>query len=368
LTPPSDRDRIDRELAAFLDDSRRRDAANPHLRPLHDRAAGFVLRGGKRLRPRLALAGYRILAGRPDPPRPAWLAAASLELFHAFMLVHDDLIDDSPLRRDLPALHEALRLDDDAGRPGRAAHLALIAGDLLCALGHRLLARSGLEDAALGRAQRLVADVLIETGAGEALDVLYGDLPPGRLSESQVLDAYLRKTARYSVSGPLALGATLAGAPAATLAALRRFGDLLGLGYQIQNDLEALAQDPGLGPIPDLDAGKRTWLLWTAHRRLPPAGRAALLDALDGPPGPPRRARLFALIHDSGAPEAARARLDALRADAADALGDPSLTVAQRQAFLALVGLFAPATPPPADVPEALFLAPVPELIEKASA
>ena len=116
----------------------------------------FVLQGGKRLRPRLCLAGYRILTGRYEaPPRSVALASASLEVFHAFMLVHDDLIDGSVTRRDRPTLHEAVRRDldrpDGASERKRASDLGLIAGDLLFALGMRLLGRSGLDDASLGR-------------------------------------------------------------------------------------------------------------------------------------------------------------------------------------------------------------------------
>ncbi len=217
LTPTADRDRVDHDLAEFLDDTRRNYAANPHVLPLFGHLTEFVLRGGKRLRPRLCLASYRILTGRYDPPpRPVALASASLEIFHAFMLVHDDLIDGSVIRRNRPTLHEAIRQQaerpDDPFERKRAADLGLIAGDLLFALGMRLLGRSGLDDAVLGRANRLVADMLFETGLGEALDVLYDDCPLEHLSEEQIVESYLRKTARYSVSGPLVLGATIAGA------------------------------------------------------------------------------------------------------------------------------------------------------------
>ena len=170
------------------------------------------------------------------------------------MLVHDDLIDGSVVRRDRATLHEAIRLDadrpdDPAGRK-RAGDLGLVAGDLLFALGMRLLARSGLDDAAMGRAHRLVADMLFETGLGEALDVLYDDCPLDDLTEEQVVESYLRKTARYSVSGPLVLGAKIAGAPSATTRALDRFGDLLGFGFQVQNDLGALDEGPEYGDHP----------------------------------------------------------------------------------------------------------------------
>ncbi len=345
LTPSADRDRVDRDLADFLEEARRTYALNPHILPLFNQTTEFVLRGGKRLRPRLALAGYRILTGRFEPPpRPVALAAASLEVFHAFMLVHDDLIDGSVLRRNRATLHESIRLGaerpDDPIERKRSSDLGLIAGDLLCALGMRLLGRSGLDDGALGKATRLVADMLLETGLGEALDVLYDDCPLEHLSEEQLVESYLRKTARYSVSGPLVLGATLAGAPSSVGRALDRFGDLLGFGFQVQNDLDALDQDPDFGDHPDLDFGKRTYVLWTTHERLPESGRVELRQALTDPPGPRRRRTMLALILDSGALEACRTRLDAVRQEAVEVLAEAPISPSQRRHFVALTGLF----------------------------
>ncbi len=311
---------------------------------MYDRAAEFVLKGGKRLRPRLALASYRILTGLEDAPTSVWSAAASLELFHAFMLVHDDLIDGSLTRRDRPTLHEIIRLDADWPDPMRGlkygADLALIAGDLLCALGMRMLGRSGLDDAALGRAHRLISDMLLETGVGEALDVIYDDLRLEDLEESQILDAYLNKTARYSVSAPLALGATIAGAPMGTLKAIRRFGDLLGLGYQLQNDLDAIQEADAHDECPDLDSGKRTWILWTAYHSLGDQGRASLRESLAMPRGDHRRRLILGLIDSSGARELCRSRLDAFHHEAATVLRESSLDSRQRRAFLNLVPMF----------------------------
>lgn len=345
LTPASDRDRVDHDLAQFFDETRRGYAANPHIAPLYGRLAEFVLRGGKRLRPRLCMASYRIATGRFDPPpRPVALAAASLEIFHGFMLVHDDLVDGSVVRRGRPTLHEAIRLDDDrpdapAGRK-RAGDLGLIAGDLLFALGMRLIARSGLEDAALGRANRLLADMLFETGLGEALDVLYDGCPLEHLAEEQLVESYLRKTARYSVAGPLVLGALLAGAHGPVTRALDRFGDLLGFGFQVQNDLDALDEHPEFGDHPDLDAGKRTFVLWSAHQRLPEPGRRELDLALSLPVGPDRRRRLLDLIRSSGAVETCRARVEFARREAVDVLRGSPLDPAQRRQFIALTEMF----------------------------
>lgn len=343
--PADDRVRVDRYLRAFLAESRRKHGTNSQTRPLFDHISEFVLCGGKRLRPRLALASYRIMSGFvQNPPRSIWRASASLELFHAFMLVHDDLIDGSLLRRGKPTLHEAIRLGSSPahGCDGskRAGDLGMIGGDLLCALGMRLIGRSGLDDAPLGRTIRLISEMLLETGIGEALDVLFEECPLANITESQILDAYLRKTARYTVSGPLIVGASLAGAEQSLLKSLRRYGDLMGLAFQIQNDLDGLAHDDKTGECPDLDAGKRTWILWTAYDRLSECGRRELNQTLSLPIGPARREGLLSLIVASGALEIAEERVGSLQRDALAVLLESRLEAAQRSAFLGLLTLF----------------------------
>jgi geranylgeranyl diphosphate synthase type I len=344
LAPASDRDRIDLYLQAFLGESRRRHLGNAHLATLYERVCEFVLRGGKRIRPRLCLASYRILSGDESaPPRSAWLAASSLEIFHAFMLAHDDLIDGSATRRDRDALHEDLRRRHDRPESPRArklgGDLALIGGDLLFALGMRMVSRAGIEPGVAMHVHRLLSDMLLETGLGEALDVLFDDCPLAEIREDQIVEAYLRKTARYSISGPLVLGAILAGAPRGDRRALDRFGDLLGLGYQIRNDLDAFAVGPDEGEHPDLDGGKRTFVLWTAYQLQTRSGREAIDEALDAPPGPDRRRTLDRLIRESGAIEASEDRLRALQEEAHATLVESTLDPIRRRWFLSLVDL-----------------------------
>lgn len=345
LMPASDRERINACLERFLDRGRARFAANPRLAEIYDEAAAFALQGGKRVRPRLCLAAYRVLSGRPaDPPPAVWRVASLLEILHAFMLVHDDLIDESATRRGRDTLHERYRvaLERRSDRPAkRGADLGLIAGDLLFALGLRMLGASGLRGRPLAESLRFLSRMLVETGMGQALDVLHDDLPIDAVEESQINEAYLWKTARYTVSGPLALGAILAGAPPRVRRGVQRFGDLLGFGYQIRNDLEALRVDPLRDECPDLDGGKRTYVLWRAHRDLDEHSRARLRDALELPPGPDRRARLLELIHSSGAPETCARLLRELRADAARALAESALDPARREDFLLLAQIFA---------------------------
>ena len=270
----------------------------------------------------------------------------ALELFHAFMLVHDDLIDGSFRRRGEPTLHEELRIallsDHETSYSRKTARdLGLVAGDLLFALGMKLLGRAGLAPEILARSQRLLSDMLLDTGLGEALDVLYDNCLLEDLDESQLFDAYIRKTARYSVSGPMILGAILAGASSEMVRALRRFGDLLGLGYQIQNDLDGL-DVPDHEECPDLDGGKRTWILWKTFQNLSETDREALNQALRSPSSSNHRAELQGLIAASGALGEGRLRLQAIRRDAVSGLRESPIQPNQRRAYLELITMIQP--------------------------
>jgi geranylgeranyl diphosphate synthase type I len=340
LMPGEDRARIDARLTRVFDQTRRRYACNPQVAPLVEEALKFTLEGGKRIRPRLCLAAYRILTQRFEPPpAPVWNVAVVLEALHAFMLVHDDLMDQSLTRRDRPTLHERYRegLNVSARTAG---DLGIVAGDWMFALAIRMLGRAGLQGARLARVVRIIAEMLIETGLGQSLDLLHDGRSLESITEEDITTLYRWKTARYTVSGPLVLGAALANAPAATRRCLNRFGDLLGFGYQICNDLESLEDDLERGDHADLDTGKRTYVLWTAHRVLDPLGRAALAQALEAPVGLERRRRLRDLIVRSGAVALCRQRVRDLRNEAVELLQEAPLTVAQRQDFLALAQLF----------------------------
>ena len=329
-------------MAEYLEGSGARFASNTLVKPVFDLAAEFVLTGGKRIRPRLCLASYRILSKQPDPPTWALQAACCFELFHAFMLVHDDLIDGSTLRRNGLSLHEGLRrispAPDSLASRKRAADLGLVAGDILCALGTKLLGQAGLTDAMYAQASALMSDILLESGVGQTLDIIFDTTDLATLTEAQILDAYVRKTSRYSVAGPLVLGGILAGAGEPVLKALGEYGDLLGLGYQLQNDLDALEHDPSFGgDHPDLDGGKRTWVLWKAYNHLDLAGQKKLLETLAEPVSQPRRVQLRRLLELSGAIDAGHSQLKTWREQAGAALRVAALTRSQQRSLLGLI-------------------------------
>jgi geranylgeranyl diphosphate synthase type I len=235
--------------------------------------------GGKALRPRFCYWGHAVNAKRPGPR--LLRACAALELLHAFALIHDDLMDRSDLRRGAPTLHRELaeqhRQHHWAGDPdayGQA--VAMLTGDFAFALAGRLVA------ALPARARAIWADVVEELTIGQFLD-LAGTARQDRSAEIARTTAVL-KSGRYTVTGPLRLGAALAG-DGELPPGLARYGDLVGEAFQLRDDLLGVFGDPRLTGKPvgeDLRAGKPTLLIASAAAMLP-ASRRPLLARVGSP-------------------------------------------------------------------------------------
>ncbi|WP_295829736.1 polyprenyl synthetase family protein [uncultured Microbacterium sp.] len=263
------------------------------------RAGASALRGGKRLRARFCLAGWRAVGALDAPSsaafdEPALAVATSLEIFHAAALVHDDLVDNSDTRRGQPAAHRALQKahqdadwagDSDAfGRSG-----AILLGDLLVAWSDDLL-EEGLEDhpsaAATRRAySRMRRDVTIGQFLDVAEESAYTVYPDDTHAE-RALRIASYKSARYSIQQPLQIGAALAGADDEQLEALGRFGHDVGMAFQLRDDVLGVFGDSAVTGKPvgdDLREGKRTVLVAYAREMLESAERDRF-DALLGDP------------------------------------------------------------------------------------
>jgi geranylgeranyl diphosphate synthase type I len=292
-------------------------------------AAADAVTGGKRLRGRFCIAGWRAVeeASSPasDVPSPVIAAAAALEVFHAAALVHDDLIDNSDTRRGRPATHRALEARHrGAGWHGEADAFgrsgAILVGDLLVAWSDDLL-EEGLLAASPDRAaaaRRQYGQMRREVTLGQFLDVAEESAfvtEPDDRHADRALRVASYKSARYSVQQPLLIGAALAGADEQQAAALAGFGHPLGMAFQLRDDVLGVFGDERATGKPsgdDLREGKRTVLVAYTRETLQPAARRALDDqvgdaALDA-------AQITALqqqIVDSGALE----RVERLIAD-----------------------------------------------------
>jgi geranylgeranyl diphosphate synthase type I len=311
----------------------------------------LVAAGGKRLRPAFAYWGHRATGAHHDDG--VVVAAAALELLHTFALLHDDVMDRSPSRRGRPTAHrnlaEAHRRDGlggDSGWFGMSG--AVLAGDLAFLWATELLAEAPLPPDAATRARRVFARLCTEVIAGQVLDLRLtageGECSAG-VGDALARRVALLKSARYTVTRPLQLGAALA-APAADRAldrALAAYGDAVGLAFQLRDDVLGLFGDPavtGKSGLDDLREGKRTLLVVRALRLAADDDARVLSSALGDPDiDECVAARCREIVAGSGALASVEARIAACRDEAIAAVrgvGQPARAALEALADRAL--------------------------------
>ncbi|MEE1927129.1 polyprenyl synthetase family protein [Streptomyces sp. TRM 70351] len=310
----------------------------------------LVRRGGKRLRPAFLWWGWRAAGGAPEGAGAGAVlrAAAALELIQACALVHDDLMDGSPLRRGAPAAHVALahrhraaRLHGDAEAFGASA--ALLAGDLALVWAEDLWDAALPTEAARRRTRPVWRAMRTEMVAGQYLD-LHGQAARARSRDAALHVAHL-KSGLYTVERPLHLGAALADAPAATTAALRRAGRRTGVAFQLRDDLLGVFGDPARTGKPageDVRAGKPTYLMAVGLARARARGERAAEERLtaalgDRALGAAGLDRVRELLTGLGAREAVERHIAELTGSALAALDEADLDPGAARRLAALV-------------------------------
>ncbi|NLL83226.1 MAG: hypothetical protein GX230_03170 [Lentisphaerae bacterium] len=206
---------------------------------------------GKRLRPRLLLLaadGFGIC----DVTKLLPLALA-LELVHAFVLIHDDLLDNSPLRRNAPTLSRTADTLFSSAPPRsfNGSDVALIIGDLCYTVALEALTEVEAPPHQTLHAIRLFLDAAQTTAHGALAEIELARLSPEEIDLAQIFDIYRLKTAAYSFALPLQLAALLTDSLETRAAAINRFADYAGLAFQLRNDLDPLLLWQSGGPLPD---------------------------------------------------------------------------------------------------------------------
>jgi geranylgeranyl diphosphate synthase type I len=229
----------------------------------------FVLRGGKRLRPAFAYWGYRAVVADPDEPVSDEVLRlfSALELLHACALVHDDVIDDSDTRRGRPTahvqfaeLHRGRGWRGSSDQFGRSA--AILLGDLALVWADDIVSGVDLPLEAQRRVQRVWADIRTEVLGGQYLDIVAESSGAESIASAMTVNTY--KTASYTVSRPLQLGAAAAADRPDVQAIFHELGTDLGVAFQLRDDVLGVFGDPAVTGKPsgdDLRSGKRTVLL-----------------------------------------------------------------------------------------------------------
>ncbi len=235
-------------------------------RQLYEPVQYCLENGGKRIRPAMTLMACELFDGRAEE---ALDAAVGLELFHNFTLLHDDVMDEAPVRRNKPTVHE--RWD---------VNTAILSGDVLFALASKYVAR--VPDRVLRPVVELYHQTVIEVCEGQQYDMDY------EARSDVLMEEYLEMIRLKTAVLPAACmktGALIAGADADGQEAVYRFGELVGLAFQLRDDwLDVFGDQQQFGKQTggDIIANKKTWLYIQAIKLAGARQKQTLTDAYSG--------------------------------------------------------------------------------------
>ena len=221
--------------------------------------------GGKRVRPVLTMLSYNLYK---DDPLSIMPQAIGLETYHNFTLLHDDLMDHADMRRG----HETVHKKWDANR-------AILSGDTML-----LQAFERVEDcdpAKLPAVFKVFIQTTLEIGEGQQLDVEFETR--NDVTEDEYIEMIRLKTS-VLLACACKVGSIMADAPAEDIENMYKFGEKLGLAFQLQDDLLDVYGDPavfGKNIGGDITSNKKTYMLINAVNRANPAQRAQLMKWID---------------------------------------------------------------------------------------
>ena len=207
--------------------------------------------GGKRIRPTLMLLAYNMF--RDDPER-ILMQAVALETYHNYTLLHDDLMDHADLRRGHETVHK--RWNDNQ---------AILSGDSMLVLAYERMAQCPADK--LGEVLSLFTQTALEIGEGQQYDIDFETR--NDVSEDEYIEMIRLKTS-VLLACALKIGAVLAGASKADADNLYKFGEQIGLAFQLQDDYLDVYGDPkifGKAVGGDIVSNKKTYMLINAFNR-----------------------------------------------------------------------------------------------------
>lgn len=247
-------------------------------------AEKITMSGGKRARAAFMYYGY--LAGGGKERGKITKASVSIELIHSFLLIHDDIIDRDGKRHGVETMHvrygkigKKFLKAKDPEHFGNS--MAIIIGDMVGALGNQVIFESRFAPDLIIQALWKLQGIVSMTVVGESEDVYIENR--GKAMEKEILRMYENKTAKYTIEGPLHLGAILAGADGKILKILSDYAIPVGIAFQIQDDiLGVFGNDGKLGkPVgSDIRQGKQTLLVCKALEKADPSQKKALRNYL----------------------------------------------------------------------------------------
>lgn len=217
--------------------------------------------GGKRIRPVLMLLAYQLYK---DDPASILMQAVALETYHNYTLLHDDLMDNADLRRGHETVHKKWN-----------ANQAILSGDSMLVLAYERMAQCPKEK--LANVLAVFTETALEIGEGQQYDIDFEHRTD--VSEEEYIEMIRLKTS-VLLACALKIGGILADAPAGDLENLYKFGEQMGLAFQLQDDyLDVYGDSKVFGKAigGDITSNKKTYMLINAFNKANDAQRAELM-------------------------------------------------------------------------------------------
>ncbi len=298
LTPYSVQ--VDAELKKYL-------VPNKEPKELYDAVRHLFDAGGKRLRPILSLLSAQAVGGDSSEVLPY---AASVEMVHAFSLIHDDIMDAADTRRGVPAVHKKF-----------GTSTAILAGDVLQSMAFETITRLNTPPEITREIVRDLAGLVKEICEGQQYDLRFESQK--RVDELNYFHMVERKTATLYEIG-MKHGAMIAKGDVVHGKKLSEAGRLIGLAFQVWGDVLDLTGDPvkmGKPAKEDLFSGKKTLIVVFAMDKLDPLDRRKLIDLVAKKPKDEADVQaILQLYEKSGAIKAAKEKARAFVSHAKSAL------------------------------------------------
>ena len=267
------KNKLDKKLKKFLEKKAvEAKKISPEAEQIMQEIKDLTLRGGKRIRAALLFNSYLAFGGKDK--ESVLYAAMSMELSETYLLIHDDIMDNDSLRRGGTTIHYKYR--DKALKKKYSGinvknygiTMAILAGDIACALSNEIITTSKFKPELRDKAVQELNKIYVLEGYGQTMDIESNFRK--NIKENDVLSIYELKTVPYTFDGPLRIGAILAGVGDGRLKKLSRFALLLGIAFQIQDDILGMfGSEEKLGkPVTsDLKEGKKTLLIVEALKK-----------------------------------------------------------------------------------------------------
>ncbi len=221
--------------------------------------------GGKRIRPSFVLMAYNLFKEDVETALPA---ATALETYHNYTLLHDDLMDNADVRRGRPTVHKKWN-----------ANTAILSGDTMLSLAYQHLAN--IKPAVLKDAFDLFTETALEVSEGQQYDMEFENRTD--VTEDEYIEMIRLKTS-VLLACALKMGALVSEASAEDASLLYKFGERVGLAFQLQDDYLDVYGDPkvfGKAIGGDILCNKKTYMLINAYNRADVETRKVLLHWIE---------------------------------------------------------------------------------------